>query len=689
MNANALRSYRFSTAAQWSVCLFDRAGNGRAGLRPVAPFVPTATLYGTRGGHAPAVTRSGEVLWRDDAGTLYRLDPCAAGPEASSAPLPIARAARMIATSRGVWAGTQLFEEETLARLLAVELRDRVHDIAGDGRGGIFALVERGEVWRAVHIDCAGQIAETVAFDGIAHVDAFVFLRRAQRFVVLAGQQRQCLHWFSARGGAALRSIPIGALRPCFIAHALGSDGRDHIFVAGDGDGAYVVTLDADGNVVGEVPLEARDAPATGIVAARGRLFVTGPRGLLRFTTAAAVPDNASEVRCAALTPMLQSPDREDGRRWLRVEATATLPEGAAIEIAVAATDDAEVRGRLAAIAADASLSPRQRIQKLRGEPEVWRAPVVFHGGASAAAPFVAPLFDVRERYLWVSVVLSAAPGARLPELSELAVLYPGRTLMDNLPAIYQRAEAQPGSFLRGLVGVLEATTQGLDARIAAMGSRIDPSSAPEPWLDFVARWLGLPWDDAFTLEQKKAILRRAPELAKGRGTRAGLEALLDSVTGGPPRRFRVTDATADFGFAVAGGALPAILGGRTRWSAELDSRTILGYTRLPCPGQRDDGAWQLAGKIRIEVAATAEERKAWEPWLLALIAEMVPLTARLDLRWVGAHALRGDRLGGPLALEAPPVPHLGTGAVTGLAQLPERAVRLTALGLGIGTRLR
>jgi hypothetical protein len=34
-------------------------------------------------------------------------------------------------------------------------------------------------------------------------------------------------------------------------------------------------------------------------------------------------------------------------------------------------------------------------------------------------------------------------------------------------------------------------------------------------------------------------------------------------------------------------------------------------------------------------------------------------------------------------------VPHLGTGAVTGLAQLPERAVRLTALGLGIGTRLR
>ena len=125
------------------------------------------------------------------------------------------------------------------------------------------------------------------------------------------------------------------------------------------------------------------------------------------------------------------------------------------------------------------------------------------------------------------------------------------------------------------------------------------PSTAAGPWLDFIARWLGLPWDDALAEEQKRRIVARASDLARGRGTRAGLETLLDCLMPGTPRRFRVTDATADFGFATVGGeacrgsALPALLGGRTQWSAELDSSAVLGRMRLPCAGQLDDGVRQ------------------------------------------------------------------------------------------------
>ena len=56
------------------------------------------------------------------------------------------------------------------------------------------------------------------------------------------------------------------------------------------------------------------------------------------------------------------------------------------------------------------------------------------------------------------------------------------------------------------------------------MARHLHPSTAPEPWLDFVARWLGLPWDDALSGEQKRALLSRAAILARSRGTRAGLE---------------------------------------------------------------------------------------------------------------------------------------------------------------------
>lgn len=706
------RSFRFSTSTQFDACLFDRADRGStrgaAELRPFAPFARPGRRYETSGAHAPAVTPTGEILWRDDVGRLHRLASCSEAPESSRAPDALSRADRVIATRRGWWVASsprflQLFEEQTLARLLTVELPgDCIADLTGDGRDGVFALVERDGVWQAIHVDCIGRISERIVFSGVVNATGLVYLHRALRFVVLAGnaeRQRQRLAWFGIEGGAAITELPVAALRSCFAAHAIGSDSSSRVFLAGADDAsfggsAHVVTLDADGNSLGDVALDASDAPASGVIATRDGLIVTGPRGLLRFGPAETVPDEAGEVFATLITPVMQSPEAQEGRRWLRIEALADLPGGSTLEMSLAATDDESVRGHLNAITTDRSLSAARRIAKLRNEPEIWREPVVFHGRAGSSAPLSAPLFDVRERYLLVSITLRATAGARLPELSELNVLYPGRTLMEQLPSIYQRVEARPGSFLRRFVGVLEATTQDLDGRIAAVGSLIHPSTAPEAWLDFVARWLGLPWDDALRAEQKREIVRRAPEIAKARGTRAGLEALLESMIPGTPRRFRVTDATADFGFAALGAsgcpgsALPAMLAGRTRWSPELDTSAVLGLTRLPCPGQLDDGARHLTGKLRIDVAATARERKEWEPWLLALITDMVPLTTRIDLRWVSAHALRTNRLDGTLTLERPPSPHLGTDAVTGLARLPEPGARLPVSGPNIGTRL-
>jgi hypothetical protein len=110
---------------------------------------------------------------------------------------------------------------------------------------------------------------------------------------------------------------------------------------------------------------------------------------------------------------------------------------------------------------------------------------------------------------------------------------------------------------------------------------------------------------------------------------------------------------------------------------------------RLPCPGQIEDGAWQLAGRVLVEVAATAAERKVWEPWLLSLISGMVPLTAGVELRWVSARTLRTDRLDDTLTIEPELIPHLGTDAITDLARLPESGTRLTTTGASIGKRLR
>jgi phage tail-like protein len=695
MNADKLKRYRFSTEAQWNTCLFTEADRSRDGIRPFAPYEHTATRYESDGAYAPATTNARDLIWRDECGALHRLSTCDEEPETYPAPLAIAKAKRIVTTPSGLWVigdsqdSVELYDDETLTRLLSVKLPDaHVVDIASDGHS-IFALFKQQDTWLSISIDCAGHLGEPVIFEGFEEAEAFVFLRRSKRFVVLGEDCQLRLYWFSSEGGRPIFNRAVAAMRPCFEGHVLGTDGSERVFLGGvDGKGfAHVLMLDADGNQLGDLPL---DGPATGITATRDSLLVTDARGLLRFAVAETVPEGAEQVSLRLITPLLFSPDREDKRRWLRVQATANLPEGSTLEISYASTDDAETRDRLNAVAKDDSISASHRVQQLLSEPELWQGSTVFYGNAAStdAKTFSAKLFDVKDRYLLVSISLTASAGAQLPLLSELVVLYPGRTLMEDLPSIYQKEEERPNSFLRALVGVLETTTQGLDSVIATMGRQIHPTTAPEPWLDFIARWLGVPWDDALSLEQKRAIVLRAADLANARGTRAGLEALLESLLPGTPRRFRLSDRTADAGFAIVGSescpgtTLPALLGGHTLWSRELGSDAVLGHMRLPCPGQLHDGAWHLTGTIRIDVAATAAERKALEPWLLALISEMVPLTARVELRWVSAHALRTNRLDGTMTLQSAPAPHLGTDAITSVARLPERRARLSTTGI-------
>lgn len=719
------RSYRFFSRAQWDACLFaqvirdhDREREGE-GLRPFPPFVRQAIVYESNGGHAPVVTRGGEVFWCDNDSRLHWLSSAGAQEEIFLAPSVINRAARVVPTVSGLWVverssnSLQKYEIHSFARLVTRTIPDAdLIDIADDGRDSLLVLGRRDGWLVSLRIDRVGREQETVEFSGLTDAVAFTYLRHAKRFVLLTADPHARLYWFPAQGGQEIFSLPVSAAHPCFApikadkvapSQALGSDSRERVFLTGQdehgGGNTYVLLFDADGAFLGDIPIDPLDTPVTGLVAGRERLYVTGRRGLLRFDTAQAVPQGVGPVRCTLITPMLHSPDREDQRRWLRIEATATLPEGSTIELTYAATDKVEVCDRLTAIAADESISAAQRISMLLNEPDVWRSRTVFQGtgtdGMATDTVFSAKLFDVRVPYLWVCIAMTAAAGARMPVLSELVVLYPGRTLMEQLPTIYQREESKADSFLRGLVGVLETTTQGLDTKIGSMGRQIHPSTAPEPWLDFIARWLGVPWDDGLALEQKRAIVVRGAELTKWRGTKNGLELLLQCLMPAMPRRFRVIDATADFGFTVVGGdgctgsRLPAMLGGRTCWSAELGLQSVLGSMRLPCGGQREDGVWHLAGHVRLDIATTALERKAWESWLPALIGEMIPVTARVEIRWVSAQALLSQRLDGTMVLESAPQAHLDTDAITGLARLPETGIRLSASGPSMSTPLQ
>jgi phage tail-like protein len=705
MSQKLLRGYRFATEAQWNACAFTGADResreGRSGVRPFPPYAGPPVSFKTPGGWAPAISCAAEVLWRDGEGKLQRLLYADDKPQAVTAPYAVAQAKRLVATSTRLWAASdgllQGFDLTTLARQLVIATDGvAVLDITGDNRDGLFVLLAQDKTYSIAQYDCAGHRKANVPLEGIADPMALVYLSRIDQFVVLAGQSSK-LHWFAREGGRLKNTKLVSAVRPCFWAAALGSDGGARLFLGGT-DGApfggqnRVLTLDSEGSPLSNLIIH--EMP-TGIAANRTQLLVTGASGLHRFSSSQLISRESSELRTAIMTPMLQSPSSNEARRWLRAEAMVKLPPGSTIEFSFAATNDHDIREEASQIAVDPALTSSRRLQSLQRVLDPWRT-FSFHGDDAArtevTVPLAAPLFDIHEQYLWVSIVLIASPGGGIPVLSELTVLYPGETLMENLPSIYQRVETQPDSFLRSLVGVLESTTQTLDARISELGRLIDPRTAPEHWLDYIARWLGLPWDDALSLDQKRSIAMHGAEISASRGTRAGLEALLRSLMPESPRRFRILDSTADFGLATVGGGeacagspLPTVLAGLPSTATELGAKAILGKARLPCAGT-DGNTSHLVGRVSIDVSADAHE----QPWLLALIDEMMPATARTKLRWLSATAFRqGMRLDDSLQLEEDPAPHLGTDAVTGLARLPgQRGISLSKSGADSGTPL-
>lgn len=684
-------AFRFATEAQWQACLFagaDRSSTeSRAGLRPFAPFCLPGTVFATQGADAPALTETAEVLWRDDTGRLQRLPYGDVHPHGSIAPGAIARAKRMLAIAGTLWVvgqgSLQAFDVDSLSRLLSVDLGGlSALDIAGDGRDGVYVLLGSNCRRWVGHVDCAGTLDTSRAVAEPDDAEELVYLGHPKKLVLL-GSRRTKLYWFGLDDGPAKPVVLVSALRPCFDAITIGSDGCFRLFLVGTdgkaaGGGHQVLLIDAEGNALGTIPLGAKPS---GIIAGRAQLFVATAAGLVRFDPTASVPRGGGGVTAAALTPPLRSPSRIT-QRWQRIEARVVLPPGCSLEISYgAAPDKADERGSIMARLDDQSVSPLRRLAAWQAE--LAQRTFVFHGDP-ALAPGEAtvlstPLHDVTDEWLWVHVAVSAAPGGSMPSLSELSVLYPGPTLIEHLPAIYRSAELESGDFLRALVGVLEAGTQQLDATIGDLGRRIHPATAQGEWLDFVAGWLGLPWDDGLSLDQKRRLAGSAAAIAGGYGTLAGLDALLGSLLPDRPRRFRIVDGTAEFGIATIGGGtcegskLPAMLSGLPRTATELGNKAILGLARLPC-GEPEPETARLLGRIRIDIAAGAEERAAWSPWLQTLIDSMLPATARADLRWLGRNAFaEPDRLSDGLTLDSEPMARLGTDSVTGAARLGGR----------------
>lgn len=688
-----LQAYRLATPAQWQdgvLAGVAACADGR--LRPFAPYGRAALALGPAdGADLPAIGRDGSAWWRGAGGALYRLARGASRPEVFA---PYRFACGRLALAAGcsvLWLAGRgqgqlhCYDQHDLRELFEVELDGaRIVGLAPAERDGLWVLVHGAHGQAIVRLDHAGRAARPIPLKDQPEFSAIAALGQPDCLALLARDgSRVSFVAAGRRPGPVLPTLALAALEAGATARLLAGDGAGGLCIGiRDGSGrSAVLVCSVGGDLEDRIALDAEPA---GIAAAGAQLLVAGAGGATLYRS-----DEASAgtpASCELITPVLSSPARADGRGWLRAELSAQLPAGAWLEVKYAGTDDAELRAEAQRVARDRTLTPAQRLARLDKLLGGWSEPVRYSGSAGAGAPrtLAAPLFDARSEHLWLRIRLGASQGSALPRLGPVRVLYPDRSLMERLPAIYRNEERN--DFLRSFVGVLEATTQDLDRRIAGLGALLDPASTDKAWLDYMARWFDLPWDDALETAQKRALLRAAPQILPLRGTRQALEAMLGALFPGAPPRFTVSDTASGPGPArLNASALPALLSGLPARASVLGRRAALGQACLSKPA-----GVARPSRVRIEITASLAERRQAAPWLPAMVGALMPVTARAVLAWRETRTDgSGVILGADTVLGEAPDARLGENSVIGAARLrPGHVTRLPSSGASVGFRL-
>ena len=97
-----------------------------------------------------------------------------------------------------------------------------------------------------------------------------------------------------------------------------------------------------------------------------------------------------------------------------------------------------------------------------------------------------------------------------------------------SLPALYQDDDFAQ-RFLSGLDEVLAPVFSTLDN----FDAYLDPWLTPDDFLSWLAGWVGIALDDGWDVARRRAIVARAVELYRMRGTASGLAGQVEIQTGG------------------------------------------------------------------------------------------------------------------------------------------------------------
>ena len=133
------------------------------------------------------------------------------------------------------------------------------------------------------------------------------------------------------------------------------------------------------------------------------------------------------------------------------------------------------------------------------------------------------------------------------------------RGVIAGQPSPFPLAHRLPGVLQEDdfLVRFLEAFDEALAPiflSLDGLGAYVDPQLAPADFLDWLAQWVGIEVDEAWTIDQRREIVAGAVAMHTRRGTVTAIAAAVRLLTGGD---VEVTDNGGASWSAEPGAALP------------------------------------------------------------------------------------------------------------------------------------
>lgn len=133
-----------------------------------------------------------------------------------------------------------------------------------------------------------------------------------------------------------------------------------------------------------------------------------------------------------------------------------------------------------------------------------------------------------------MSALAPVSTNGLLQEADFAILIGGGRSrLLAYLPEIF--GEGEDADFLGRYLMIFETIADQMDQMIGGLPDRFDSSVTPESFLQWLASWIGAVIDEGWPVARRRAILARAMDLHRWRGTVRGLSEHLQLYTGFKP----------------------------------------------------------------------------------------------------------------------------------------------------------